>query len=382
MKIDLCKFRDVAALRAVRQQWFRAVVFPRVRLLVTALVLARSAQADPIADREREATALEARGDLPALQRAASLRAALGQRAMWIADVARAMRLAPRSPDTAALVFDLARASPPHVAIYVERFAEIGGPERAVIAHAMLGEQRWTASCPRALDGLCIRIVGAAATACTRRERWTRAPRDERANAAVVALDLAVMTFDRAPSTRADVRAAYANAKRILADRAFEQAIDAPLPKLSFTSEGASRRSTVRFRTWIDARMKRGGEVARQYEAILALKEPHAAIASAFRIGQLAHALSLELTSSPLPHRMAQGPFGAEQRDAYCETMHDVTEPLDARALDGFAVCAAKARELDIDDRWAEGCRRMLERVKPEEFPPLRERVARPGVTP
>jgi hypothetical protein len=356
-----------------------------VRLLLLTLLLAPYTYADPIAERDREAAALEKRGDFPALQRAAALRAALGQRAKWIADVERAVRLAPQTSDAAALVFDLALVSPPHLRIYADRFATLGGPERAVIVFAMIGEQLWTASCRLArqpgIDGLCVRVDRAAPTACVQRERWTVMPRDERANNAVAALDVAVAMFDQAPIARADVRAAYANAKRILADRALERSISEKLPKTNFKTPGASKRSTVRFNTWIAGRMKSGGAVAQQYEAILALKEPHATIASMLRLGQQSRALASELLTAPMPHRLDTGEFGHESRAAYCEQMREVTEPVGARADEAFAACAAKARELGVDDAWAEACRRALEQTSPEDFPPLRERVARPGVS-
>lgn len=328
------------------------------------VVLVRLAQADPIAEREREATRLEQQGELA---RAASIRAALGQRAQWIADVERA--------PTVDALFELARVSPPHLRRYLARHALAGGPERAVIARVLRGEQLWTASCRAAVDGLCLRALAALPNSCARRTRWVVVPRDERAATAIGMLTTAVTTFDRTPSQRADVRAAYANAKRILADVALEATAARPLPALSFTTPGATRRSKQRFEAWVEVRLT--DAIRRRYETVIALREPDAMLASALRIGQHDALLVSELVTSKVPHRLDA--FGADARAAYCERMLEVAAPLDARVVEALSACVATASELSRGGIWADACRRSLERVAPDEFPPLREKVARPG---
>ena len=108
---------------------------------------------------------------------------------------------------------------------------------------------------------------------------------------------------------------------------------------------------------------------------MLAIKDPHATVASALRIAQHDRILASHLITGALPHRLASGEFARERRDAYCERMTEVIEPLDERVIDSLAACAAKANELGVHDVWSASCMRELERRKPDEFPPLVERV-------
>ena len=361
-----------------------------MRFVLTWLLLARAASADPIAEREQEAARLERTYAktyaVDALVRASALRAALGQRAKWIANVEHAVRLHPTKAETAVLVFELAMTSPAHLRLYLRRFAELGGTDREVIAHAMLGEQLWQSSCGLAstIDGLCVRMLRAHFASCEpSRARWSLARRDTvLVRAATAELQAAVRVFELNPTQALTTRAAHANAKRLLADDALEKLIDRPLPKLNFTTRDAGKRSMGRFQSWIDAQTKQSAKVVREYEAVIALRAPHATIAAALRLGQRDRIFAAHLVTAALPHRLATGEFASEKRNAFCDQMREVTEPLSARAVDLVGTCASKARELDVDDAWAEACRRDLTILDPEAFPPFGEHVAKPGPLP
>jgi len=363
-----------------------------VRWLITVWLLARIARADPIEDREREAERLEKSDELASLRRASELRAALGQRAPWIADTQRAVRLhATTHPaEVAAMMFDLAAAfegdaRAAHLRAYLRRFGEIGGSERSILAHANLGEQAWRAACPIAtIDGLCARRQRAHATSCDpTRERWVAVTREPRlVRRAVSDLEQAIRHFDAQPSTSREVRAVYSRAKLVLADHELEQLLGRSFPKLSFTTTGATKRSAERFNHWLRAQTSDGAKVVRRCEAIAELREPGSMLASTARIGQSHRILASQFLSSPAPHDMGRGPFGKEKLGAYCEAMRSVAEPLDVRATNAFVACATWASSVGVHDAWSEGCFRELATLDPEDFPPLRELVAKPGPLP
>ena len=360
--------------------------------LVGVFLLAGIAQADPIEEREREAERLEKSDDLEALRRASELRAALGQRVRWIADTQRAVRLhATTHPaEVAAMMFDLAAAfegdaRAEHLRVYLRRFGEIGGSERSILAHANLGEHAWRAACPIAtIDGSCARRQPAHVTSCDpTRERWVAVAREPRlVRLAVSNLEQAIRRFDAQPSTSPEVRAVYARAKLLLADHELEQLLGRSFPKLSFTTTGATKRSAERFNHWLRAQTSDGAKVVRRCEAIAELREPGSMLASTARIGHSHRILASQFLSSPAPHDMGRGPLGKEKLGAYCEAMRSVAEPLDVRATSAFVACATWASSVGVHDAWSEGCFRELVTLDPEDFPPLRELVAKPGPLP
>jgi hypothetical protein len=352
-----------------------------VRSLVVVCLVAKLGHADVIQDRELEATRLEAAHDWASLRRASELRAALGQRAKWIATAQRAIRRHGKieTEGAAKLMFELAGAFEgdalaDHMRAYLRMFGDEG--DRALLAHALLGSHAWTSACAApAIDGLCVRIAKAHPASChPKRERWAAVARDQSlARPALAELGEVVRRFELKPSPDPTVRAAYADAKRILVDAELEVVIARSFPKLTFTTQDASRRSSKRLDDWMKAQA--ASRVTEQYQAVLAIKDPHASVASALRIAQHDRILASHLVTSALPHRLATGEFAREKRDAYCEYVTQIVEPLDYRAIDALSACAAKARELEAYGTWWASCTRELVRSKPDEFPPLVERL-------
>jgi hypothetical protein len=356
-----------------------------VRSIVVVCFVAQVAHADVIRDREREAEKLELEHDWASLRRASELRAALGQRAKWIATAQRAIRRHAKTKREAAakLMFELAGAFEgdalaDHMRAYLRLFGDEG--DRAILAHAMLGTHAWKSACAKpTIDGLCARLAKAHRASChPKRERWAAVARDQSlARPGLAELREVVRRFELKPSRDPIVRSAYADAKRVLVDAELEVVLARTFPKLAFTTQDASRRSAKRLDDWLKAQT--ASRVIEKYQAVLAIKDPHASVASALRIAQHDRILASHLVTGALPHRLAAGEFAREQRDAYCERMTEVIEPLDLRALDAFVVCASKARALDAYGTWSAACLRELEAAKPEEFPPFQEVIASPG---
>lgn len=354
-----------------------------MRWLLLLLCIGSLAHADPIADREHEADGLERASDFASLVRAAELREALGQRAKWIADANRALKLAPTKEDAANVMWNLGRAFEgaqriAHLRAFLRRFGE--GGDHGLLALAEVAQHAWRTSCRVAgVHGLCAEMARAHPRACDqKRARWAAVARDPvRARPALVDLAEVTIRVERANSTDPEVRAAYADAKLTLADAQLEVMIARRFPKLSFTNPGASERSSKRFEEWVSAQMKTA-QLA-QYEAVIGLKVPRTAIAAVFRIAQQTQIFASQLVTSQMPHRLESGVFGREKRDAFCERMAETVEPLDMKTRESFWVCAVKSTELDVHDARSDACMRALITLDPENFPAFKEVVARPG---
>ncbi len=151
------------------------------------------------------------------------------------------------------------------------------------------------------------------------------------------------------------------------ADRDFEALIADVMPKLHFGRPDASQRSTDRFQRWLRRQQDGIADLAKRYHELGALA----------RIAQLSQMMAQHLLTSPVPHDFTRGEFAREKRDAYCDEMLRMTEPMLARALEGFAACAA----VEPANRWNALCVRELERMDPVTFPPMREKLPKPSVT-
>jgi hypothetical protein len=214
----------------------------------------------------------------------------------------------------------------------------------ASVAHA----DAWTKSCPIATHyGLCVRFVRAAADACEpKRARWVRVARDP----ALVEKALSELPEQDAALARADLD--------------FENLVADVLPKLHFGRLDATQRSSRRFESWLYRQTQRREALVRRYS------ELHVEV----RIGQISQVIASQLVTSKPPHGFT-GRFGKERRDAYCETMIQVIEPLHARAVEDFARCAERS-----PSAWTAICVRELEEIDPATFPPMREKLPKPSV--
>jgi hypothetical protein len=344
-----------------------------VRSVVVVCLVAQVAHADVIRDREREAARLELAHDFASLRRASELYAALGQRTKWIATTERAVRRHKTDPGAAQLMFELAGAFEgdalaAHMRAYLRLFGDDG--DRGILAHAMLGTHAWERSCPGpTTDGLCARRAKAHPRSCApKRMRWAAVARDQTLSQPGLAeLREVVRRAERLPVREGAVLVAYADAKRVLADAELEVMIARLVPKLGFTTKDARERSAKRLDDWM--KLQLGSRLRERYEAVIAIDQPRAQIASVLRIAQHSEIIAAQLVTGP--HRLDD----ADTRTAYCERMTEIVEPLDLRAYDTYAVCAAKANELGVHDAWSASCMRALEKTRPEEFPPLVERV-------
>jgi tetratricopeptide (TPR) repeat protein len=260
-----------------------------------------------------------------------------------------------------------------HLREYLRIYGPKGGPERVVIAHAKIGQQLWKQSCPHKLvDGLCIKANERAPRTCGTGTTRTLAPtpRDPRkVKEALAAFTEATNEFERNQLTDPVARYYYAQAKLAAADLELEPYFALHLPRdLRFDRANAAM-SAKRFNRWIEQRQRDGGAVMRKYEAVLAIKDAASSVTAAARMAMISQSFASSLVTGAIPRDVKTGEFATEKLAAYCHALNDAAEPLEATAVNAFAVCLAKSTELSWFDESSRQCERELARSKPADFP-------------
>ncbi len=262
-----------------------------------------------------------------------------------------------------------------HLQSYLRTFGAKTGSERVVIAHAKIGALLWKQSCPHAvIDGLCVKTKDRARTcgAGTTRTITVTKRDDRKRKRAFAAFGEAAKQFERAGGKFDDLAARhyYAQSKLAQADGDLEAYLAITFPRdLTFDPANSEKRevSQKRFSAWIEEKQKLGSTASRKYEAVVGVSDAASAISAASRLGTLSQTFASELVTSAIPRGAAAA------REAYCDVLTDVAAPLEARAVEGFAVCLAKSRELGWFGDSSVHCERQLFMLKPEEFPRLGE---------
>lgn len=270
------------------------------------------------------------------------------------------------------------RAMLAHLEQYLRTFGATSGADRLVIAHAKIGALLWKQSCPHVLvDGLCVKVKTRPRTCGPGTMQTVTATKRNEATLkrSLAAFADAMKEFERKQGAYDDpaVRYFYAQAKLAQGDVDFETYLAIAFPRgLTFdaTNEKARTASEKRFAAWVVEKQKLGSAAAKQYDSVLMTKDAASAIMAAARLGTLSQTFASELLTSPT---------SSAARVSYCAVARDVAEPLEARAVDAFAVCLAKSTELGWFSDSSSYCERQLRELKPDEFPRTGELRARPA---
>ncbi|MGE0548616.1 MAG: hypothetical protein AB7O24_16935 [Kofleriaceae bacterium] len=253
-------------------------------------------------------------------------------------------------------------------------------PDRLVIAHTKLGQLLWRQSCPiTPSDDLCIRRNahpprmkrcsddGSAAVTVVKRDPRKR-------QAALAAFAQAVQAYEQAGALAGDEAAArhhYAIAKLVTTDDTLERFLEAELPARSTSQQRGA---------WMEPKTKLAVIPRLGYEAIFAIGDPASSAAAAGRLGQLYQSYSDALVARPIPKDVLTAPYANDKADAYCSAMVRHSEPLASRAVESFSACLTQSIRTGLFTEWSKLCERELVRIRPAEFPPLRERRGQPAV--
>ncbi len=267
-----------------------------------------------------------------------------------------------------------------HLQDYLKSYAAKGAPERTIIAHAKIGQLYWKQSCSvPGIEGLCLKRIPSAKLTCGTGTAPTFAvvARDPgKAKLALASFATAIKLYERRVGDDASARYFYAQSRLAAADAALEPFLELAFPRdLDF--DGAARAaSTKRFSDWLEQKQRSGGDVTRQYEAIIGVKDVISSITAMARLGMLTQSFASSLLDSEVPRAVRSD----AKRTAYCKAITDVVDPLESRAVTAFSVCLAKSTELYWFSDSSRYCERELIRLRPDEFPAAIELRAAPAM--
>ncbi len=326
------------------------------------------------------------------------------------------MRLLRDNPPVAASMFwrrgDLMRTDAErieHAEAYLRRHGKSGGPDRAVVAYARIGQLRWEAACEKvqADDRLCItvqrgpspvsgheshatrvrlKVRGRArpeSRDCTQRSTAivTVFPRNVRGSAEARRwLSTALSMARRQPIyiaeddlvRRREFEDAVAMASVYLADADFEElaAVDVPAG-LSFAAGGdpkqrrAREDSLRRFTEFV----RRTGELSRalerRYAEVAAGPSPTWKIVAATRMGQLAEYRAAALLRAEVPRELREPQVAA----TYCAAMREQAAPLFEQAAQAYARCVEMSIASGMFTEFTRACETSLHARDPRGWP-------------
>lgn len=309
------------------------------------------------------------------LRNAITFRIALGENAKALDDGKRWLKAYAAKQDNVApqVALQLAEAQGANEGKWLDEVIHKYKLRDADMLHAMVrqAELAWMASCKG--KELCISMLPVdKLPRCVSAER-IRVDRRAGGDAAQALFAKAKSFYEAKLSTDKFARTDGALAMLRLADAKLEAylAIGGP-GVLDFSPENKAVKeaSVKRFDDWIKKLTKDGGDTTRLYEAILALKDPDASVASAERLAIVTHGMALLLSTLEIPKDVRTGEFAKEKQEAFCDRMKEVAEPLQKRADEAFEVCASKAVELGSEVPGVQRCRKQLGKVEPV-LPPL-----------
>lgn len=265
-----------------------------------------------------------------------------------------------------------------HLRAYIHVHGAHGGPERLVIAHAMIGLSLFEQSCKvRGVHGLCVKAATTPRTCGTgTAQTLSVVARDKRLlvqalqSMSHAAKELANVKLDppqaRPPGTLywatsgskpRDALHYYALAKLAEADLALERSLARSLPRALDVTVDKGRK---RFEVWFEDAQKDAAYALSKYDAVVALDDPATAATAAQRRALLLQSFATTLVTGDRP------------RGASCETLTRAAAPIAATALDAYGVCLARSRDW-YDPVASAHCEHELTHSTPSDYPPSRE---------
>ena len=254
---------------------------------------------------------------------------------------------------------------------YLRTFGADAGAERAVIAHAKIGQVLWKQSCPVSMiDGLCV-VAAEAKKSCGTGTTYVLTPKkrnEAKVKEALVEFAAAAKALETSNIADPSARYYYAQAKLAEADLGLEAYLATKFPKgldIASTDRETRRKNMKRFDEWIRTTTKTAEEVNRKYEAVLAIKDAASSITAAHRLGVITDAFASFVVAGEIP-RDVRGPDATK---AYCAAATYAVEPLEQKSQAAYGVCLMKSTELSWFGESSRQCELALARTNPKDFP-------------
>ncbi len=302
-----------------------------------------------------------------------------------------------------------------HLRKYIKDYGSTGA-DRVVIAYTKIGQILFDQSCKvKLVNGSCIKVTRERAIRSTGKgkkkkkkgavaklfcnasdaaptvpttPRLTVIERDEKllkeANAAFKA---AIATYEKATKggkaisgDEGNARYYYARSRFLLADQKYEAYLALRFPtNLDFNpaNETQLKKSIKRFDDWFAAKLAAGAEAVKLYSPLFSkpVVDITSAIAATARLGQIQQNFTGALYAAEVPEEQRKD---EELWFAYCDTLAEKAEPVEARSIEAFTVCLNVSTELGWFNEWSKLCEYELGQIQPNLFPTASEIRATP----
>lgn len=275
------------------------------------------------------------------------------------------------------------RGDTPGLIAHLERFerryqqnARLGLRIAAMVAR---GRARWHQACPVAPieRGVCARIDPAppepACGPASRKLLWRVAARDPKLSAIAHAdFRRAIALWDATPPAQRDLGGSYwtAAAQFYLGEHQLEQYL-----RLTLDLGGSQRAMQKRFVQFLADFRTLHGRMQTAYRKVLGYDDGalYWGVAAEARQAQSQLRFVDLLLSTEVPEFIREGEYAEEARDAYCDQLTKVTEPIEERIKDMLTACTRLATAAGWYDVWSRWCQDELSRGWPQILPPIRE---------
>ena len=298
-----------------------------------------------------------------------------------------------------------------HLEDYLRNWRRQGGPDRALIAHARIGQTLWEQSCPvEGEEGACVRIERERSLAHGQRgggqqrqcgpdsainitviDRDPRLVRDARRhfsqairawNDGRVVEQIDEDDEGRKQMRQAQARYFYAASRFYMIEQDYEEYLSVSFPSdLDFDprNERKARQSERQFSQWMQRKEQLAGQTSQKYRQLLEIRGvPQWVIAAAARVGQINQNFSDALFTAEIPRNVRTGPHADEATMIYCDTLTTAAEPLENESLQAFGFCLERSTQLSWFNEWSRLCERELGQIRPQDFPTASELHAPP----
>lgn len=242
---------------------------------------------------------------------------------------------------------------------FLRSYGDDASVTRQATAHALLGAALWRASCPGAVDGLCVDVVAPAADEGTcvpmLRERLVPRARDARlVEAALAHLEPASWLADVSPPADHDeaevFREAIAESLVMLADRDLEALLGLEPPAGSYTLSSDADGGQA-LRDHVAQLIAQTGALVAAYAEVKATGASQEVLVAAARTGFAMETPAEALGSLPLPAGMDD-----DEETAYCEELGAIIDQMRHRAAQVYTWCIDRAQAQGLGGPAVEAC--------------------------
>ncbi len=138
----------------------------------------------------------------------------------------------------------------------------------------------------------------------------------------------------------------------------------------------ATPAAVKRFKDSIASKIKERDAVINDYKAIVEIGVPEWALASLFNIGEAYRDSIQKLLDAPIPDKIQGVKLSPEEKQLARDQLKGEAAPIEASAVEAYSLCVQKASEWGVYNRWSVRALDQLNKLRPEEYPLVTERLA------